>query len=244
MSCLSAIDIFFTTNNLYIRSAYYFIMQKLFSTLMPGSNVPSLHGECNKPFGSGFNFMEFYKNLSLENLTCWHEGIFYTEEWEAIKGYDGRYFVSNFGRVKSCKEFNNKRKNTSNVRNTIFTSSLDKRGYPRIALLNKKLSTSIRIHILVWDHFGDKPRNGRIIQVDHIDDNKLNNAIWNLQILTNRENSIKRHLNSRYLTGAFHSGKKWRSAIKVKGKYMYLGIFETEKEAHKAYQKTKESLCE
>lgn len=48
-----------------------------------------------------------------------------------------------------------------------------------------------RLHRVIWEAFhGPIPSN---LEVDHIDNNKLNNSIGNLQLLTHRENIIKYH---------------------------------------------------
>lgn len=93
------------------------------------------------------------------------------EIWKPVKGFEGRYEVSNFGKVKNCKSGR-------------FIGS-DANGYLRVVIGG----VPKRINILVWDHFGDRPRNGLV--VDHIDGNKHNNKINNLQLLTLGMNSSK-----------------------------------------------------
>ena len=53
--------------------------------------------------------MEYYKNLSLRDISEIIDGVLYVEEWRDIKGYEGYYQVSNFGRIKSLKREINKR---------------------------------------------------------------------------------------------------------------------------------------
>lgn len=45
--------------------------------------------------------MDYYTNLSLENITEIVDGILFTEEWKDIKGYEGLYKISSFGRIKT-----------------------------------------------------------------------------------------------------------------------------------------------
>ena len=46
------------------------------------------------------------------------------EEWREIKGYSGKYLVSNMGRIKSLKHRNAK----------LLTAFPNNKGYPRVAL--------------------------------------------------------------------------------------------------------------
>ena len=46
------------------------------------------------------------------------------EEWKEIKGYGGKYLVSNMGRIKSLKHANPK----------LLTVFVNNKGYPRVAL--------------------------------------------------------------------------------------------------------------
>ena len=78
---------------------------------------------------------------------------------------------------------------------------------------------------------------GHKMVVDHIDNNKLNDKLYNLQVITNRENvsKDKKGGNSKYI-GVHKEKNKFRAAIRRDGKIKYLGLFTDEKEAAKAYQ--------
>jgi hypothetical protein len=99
------------------------------------------------------------------------------------------------------------------------------------------------IHHLVWDHFGNRKRNGRILTVDHIDGNKINNNISNLQLLSLRENASKHQkekgTKSKYMGVYPYKGKRgttWLAKIYYNGKMRHLGTYPTEKMASLAYQ--------
>ena len=74
------------------------------------------------------------------------------------------------------------------------------------------------------------------IVVDHIDNNKLNNNLNNLQLLTNRENSTKDSFNKCGYLGVSKSNKKFKASIRINGVAIYLGSFDTAKLAHEKYK--------
>lgn len=151
--------------------------------------------------------------------------------FKTIYDYDD-YQVNEFGVVKSLKSWRG-----SNNRQ--LKNQLDNNGYYKVSLSKNGKIKNHLIHHLVWDHFGDGERNGRIVQVDHKDEDKLNNHIDNLQLLTPRENVSKgksKYNNSSKYTGVYKHGEKWRSKI-YNNKQIHLGLYDTEYEAHLSYQK-------
>ena len=150
------------------------------------------------------------------------------EEFRPVPGYEGYYEVSNFGNVKSL------------TNDKILKPCLDGRGYYKVTLSKDGKTKTIRIHILVATAFlGHKPDGYKIV-VDHIDNNKLNNNLTNLQLITHRENISKDKKNgtSKY-KGVYleKNANKWRSQILIDSKKKHLGLFTSEEEAHEAYQK-------
>ena len=94
-----------------------------------------------------------------------------TEIWANVPNFND-YQVSNFGRVRSYK--NNELR--------IIKGWIQNTGYLTVALNNKKYS----VHRLVAEVFVHKP-NGKNV-VNHIDGNKLNNNVENLEWCTLTEN--------------------------------------------------------
>lgn len=92
------------------------------------------------------------------------------EIWREISGTNGKYQVSNYGRVRS--------------RRKILLSTVDKKGYERIKLSN---FFTIKVHREVAKAFIENPENKP--QVNHKDGDKLNNHFENLEWATNLENS-------------------------------------------------------
>ena len=104
------------------------------------------------------------------------------EEWRDIEDYVGLYQVSNFGRVRSLGIRN---KNANNERIKLLKLSIVGIGYNMITLCNGKLKRKL-VHRLVAQAFIPNPNNYPII--NHIDGNKLNNHVSNLEWCTQKQN--------------------------------------------------------
>ena len=145
------------------------------------------------------------------------------EEWKKIKEFE-HYQVSSFGRVKSLKFDKEK----------ILKQNKSGSGYLNISLYKDSKPKTITVHKLVAIGFLNHITSGCNIIVDHIDNNKSNNRLDNLQIITQRLN-VSKDKKTKF-TGVYKSKNKWRSRIKVNGKNIHLGLFNTEEEASKKYQ--------
>ena len=88
------------------------------------------------------------------------------ENWKAVNGYEGLYEVSDKGRVKGLK------------RNRILKNIVDSLGYVRVSLCKENKPKAHKIHRLVAEHFL-KPSEYKV--VNHIDGNKENNSVENLE---------------------------------------------------------------
>ena len=167
------------------------------------------------------------------------------EEWKDIKGYEGLYQVSNLGRVKALsRTVPYKDGYTKTIRERILKFALSS-SYRIVGLYKNSFQDVRTIHSLVWDAFGDEPRNGRHTQVDHIDGDKTNNRIDNLQLLTQRENLIKGHKErGRELPTGVYPTKynTYMSRICINYKPKYLGTFANIDLAKDAYSKAKKTL--
>lgn len=91
-----------------------------------------------------------------------------TEIWKDIKDYEELYQVSNFGRVKSL------------YTNRILKGSKNNRGgYLKVSLCKNNIKSTKTIHRLVAQAFIPNPENKP--QVNHIDENKTNNMVSNIE---------------------------------------------------------------
>jgi len=100
------------------------------------------------------------------------------EIWKDIVGYD-QYQVSNYGRVKTTA-------NAATRKERILKPLKHPRGYFRVALWKDNKSKFFFIHRLVAEYFISNPENKPTI--NHIDGDKSNNHIDNLEWTTYREN--------------------------------------------------------
>lgn len=110
------------------------------------------------------------------------------EIWKDIKGYEGLYQVSNLGRVKSLDKIivTIDRKNRCQ-KEKILKLQISKYGYNVITLWNNNISKQFKVHRLVAIAFIPNPNN--LPQINHIDEDKLNNKIDNLEWCTALENN-------------------------------------------------------
>ena len=151
------------------------------------------------------------------------------EVWKDIPNYEGLYQVSNLGNVRSLNY-----KKTGKVKNLVL--NINSVGRQCVSLCNNNKKT-YNVHVLVAISFLNHKPNGYKIVVDHINNKPLNNKLYNLQRITQRQNTSKdkRGGTSKY-TGVYMDKKKWRADIRINGKIKYLGLFTDEKEAAQAYQ--------
>ena len=101
-----------------------------------------------------------------------------TEIWQPIKGYKGIYEVSNLGKIKSY----------ALDKPHIKKLSYKRMGYPYTMLYKNGRGQWVNIHRLIAKTFIPNPKNKP--QVNHIDGNKQNNKVSNLEWVTHSENTI------------------------------------------------------
>ena len=149
------------------------------------------------------------------------------EIWKDVVGYEGRYLISNTGKLKSILK---------NGVEKLLKGSLSKQGYWQYSLNWKEknkynvYTTQQLVAISFLNHYPDSTK-GYVI--DHINDNRLDNRLENLRLVTNHQNSIKRFNHSNLFgTSKQKENGKWRSNIWHNKKNICLGFFNTDLEAH------------
>lgn len=118
------------------------------------------------------------------------------EIWKDIKGYEGYYQASNLGRIRSVDRYVKNKNGYNKRRGLILSQSEDKDGYPCVVLCKNTNRKTCIVHRLIAITFFDK--DSSTLEVNHIDFNKKNNNINNLELITREENIIHAKINKRF----------------------------------------------
>lgn len=108
------------------------------------------------------------------------------EQWRPVKGYEGKYIVSNNGNVMSVpRSYTDELGRNYVVDGITLAKCDDARGYDRVRLGD---SGMMRVHRLVAEAFIPNPLN--LPEVNHKDGNKKNNCVTNLEWVTHQGNVV------------------------------------------------------
>jgi len=106
------------------------------------------------------------------------------EIWVSVSGWEGIYEVSNMGRVKRLAITTN---NNMKMPEKIKGHEIVDGGYFRVQLVKRPRKERYMLHRLVANHFLINPCNKP--QINHIDGDKTNNCSFNLEWVTEKENT-------------------------------------------------------
>jgi hypothetical protein len=109
------------------------------------------------------------------------------EIWKDIDGFVGKFQVSNLGNIKGLRRTaTNYQGVVSNIPERILKLQLTNNGYCHIALNDRENTRQRLVHRLVAEAFIPNPENKS--EVNHIDGDKTNNVVENLEWATASEN--------------------------------------------------------
>jgi hypothetical protein len=147
------------------------------------------------------------------------------ELWVPVLGYEETHEVSNLGRIRNISKFNKR----------VLKPRKTNDGYLYLQLCKNYIRLAKKVHKIVSESFWGKHKG---MSVNHIDGNKLNNNLSNLEIVSFRENYSHRSLmykkSSKYPNVTWDKGHhKWRAQVYINGKQKYIGIFDDEEKAYR-----------
>lgn len=161
------------------------------------------------------------------------------EEWKDIKGYEGYYQISNKGNARSLNRtlkqwFKHGRYEYRRIKGQPLATTDNGNGYLIVNLNKNNKRKNYYVHRLVAEHFIGEIPEGYVI--NHKDYDKYNNAVDNLEIITQKENIMHSIPNMEGPNRKFKDYKKRyiyhrRNGYEVTVKKEYIGIFRTLQEA-------------
>ena len=104
------------------------------------------------------------------------------EIWKDIPKFEGLYQASNFGRIKSLANKSNHKEEK------ILKQRVDHKGYLQLTLYKNNKKINKKVHRLIAQTFISNYNN--LPQINHIDGNKTNNNIDNLEWCNNSYNQL------------------------------------------------------
>lgn len=108
------------------------------------------------------------------------------EIWRPVIGYEGRYEVSNLGRVRSLPKLVEGYRGSFVTKTRILKASPDGKGYLMVWLYMNKIRHTFKVARLVAQAFIPNTENKP--QIDHINAVKTDNRAENLRWVTDKEN--------------------------------------------------------
>ena len=139
------------------------------------------------------------------------------EIWKDIVGYEGKYQVSNLGRVKSLGRFIEKKGQPPAYLHERILSTHINKGYKMIGLYSNNKGKTFSVHRLIANAFIPNPNN--FPHIDHINtistDNRIENLRW-VNRSMNMMNEITHKKRSEYWKEKTKKGKNaWVDGYKI-----------------------------
>jgi hypothetical protein len=161
------------------------------------------------------------KEQNMSDLCITRKPVEVYKEVDWIGGFEGLVAVSTHGNVVRLK--------TGKV---LQLKPNKVTGYIQVSLSKKY----VLVHRLIAHAFVRNPDPTTKTQIDHVNNIKSDNAVWNLRYVTPQENSRNRRkwsgTSSKYIGVSWHArNNKWQSRACVDFVQHTIGYYETEEEA-------------
>ena len=166
------------------------------------------------------------------------------EIWKPIPNYEDKYEISDLGNIRSItRQVRTKGNSFRTIQGKVLRQQINHRGYLVLSLSGKSIKT-FTVHQLMGITF--IPNFIKGTELNHIDGNKQNNALTNLEKSNSSHNQLhavrtgltpkvgkSRFNNVTYVKNP-RAKKKWAASIRYAGKSSYgWKTFDTEEEAAK-----------
>lgn len=155
------------------------------------------------------------------------------ENWKEIPSLGGFYQASNLGRIRSVDRITKGRSGYPRpISGRVLSPEKTNMGYLRVITSVNNRVKKYSVARLVLEAFNGYSE----LQADHINRDRQDNRIENLRYVTCRENQQNR-ANNCNAVGVQKKNQKWQARARIEGVEQYLGVFDTEIEASRAYVK-------
>lgn len=149
------------------------------------------------------------------------------EMWKDVPEYEGLYQASNIGRIKSLERYT---EDGHHVLERILKPSLAK-GYLKVQLSKNGRNKTIYVHKIIATTFLDNVNN--LPEVNHKDENKLNNCVVNLEWCTHKYNIHYGTAIRRMSEKQINNGKNSKKVAKYDKENKILCIYPSIMEAYR-----------
>lgn len=150
------------------------------------------------------------------------------ENWKSVAGYEGLYEVSDLGRVRNAKS------------GRMLKPCRHKLGYMSVMLYKEKEPRRHNIHRLVAMAFIDNPNGFGV--VNHIDENKANNKVDNLEWCSVEHNMRHGTLQERLSNMRGHDGRNKKPVAQIREDGQVVKIFESVAQASRETKTARASI--
>ena len=166
------------------------------------------------------------------------------EEWRPVVGYEGLYEVSSYGRVRSLDKYvKGKGESYRLHKGKVLSPVIKDNGYLQLKLYCNGKFYKKYVHRLVAQAFIPNPDN--LLEVNHIDEDKINNRADNLEFCDHKYNMNFGTRQERYRSTMLERGY-WTglSEKKYKKKYYQENRDKICDGRRSYYQKNRDRICE